>query len=552
MAATSAQASTATQPLKGWAAFEHRVAQSAEYLLILTFVVIFWMAGFVDLFTHTSEPKDVLGLYSWPFFIALLVYAAGFILWGMFLFHPKGLDRFKATIAYIQSRAWLGIVIMLVFVALIASMYILGERWIQFPLLQIAVLLMIVLFTPVILFANPAGGKVQRWRKAVIGILAVIVLAEVLLQIGALLRISPIQNLNGLFTPYGRVYIPDEGGSSGQTNANGWYYPDFRLKDGSERYVLVGGSYLMGLQVAPNQNMGVALDRLMNTDKENPREVMSMGTPDYGLEVYLHPRIYPFTAGTVQPQEVIVVLHPLNDFVVPGTPDGIIPFPELQSGGTIDVPEEEYILRHDLWHKVIRGYDPPNPAQTLQSHLFIGNLMARWLNQATGSLDYVPMGYSNSAQVSEEQPFAGLEFLFQIEGNDPRSQELLSLTTAQLESWRAKLEEAGARIRLVILPYYPAAFYSGNGVVEGYDLYAPERALQAYAAEHDIPVLPLGQYWEAVGVSPSNLQALFLRDGIGHFNVQGHQAVAEAIYDCFYADVPVTGSASAAVGCTGS
>jgi len=65
--------------------------------------------------------------------------------------------------------------------------------------------------------------------------------------------------LNGLFTPYGRVYIPDEGGSSGQTNANGWYYPDFRLKDGSERYVLVGGSYLMGLQVSPNQNMGVAL-----------------------------------------------------------------------------------------------------------------------------------------------------------------------------------------------------------------------------------------------------------------------------------------------------
>ncbi len=551
MAVTASQSSTDTHPLKGWAAFEHRVAQSAEYLLILTFVVIFWMAGFVDLFTHTSEPKEVLGLYSWSFFILLLVYAAGFILWGMFLFYPKGLDRFKGIVRFIQERAWVGVPILLVFAILIASMYIFGERWIRFPLLEIAVLLMIALFTMVILFANPSGGKLQLWRKVVIGILAVIIGAEVLLQIGALLRISPVQNLNGLFTPYGRVYNPAEGGSSGQTNANGWYYPNFRLREGSDRYVLVGGSYLMGLQVAPNQNMGVVLDRLMNTDKENPREVISMGTPDYGLEVYLHQRMFQFTAGSVQPQDVLVVFHVLNDFQTVDMPSGIIPRVGFTADGLVDVPENEYLLRHDLWHIVIRGYDPPNPAQTIQSHLFLADLLGGALSQATGQLAYTPEGYSNSEHVSERQPFAGLEYLFAADSDDPQAEETFRLVTAQLESWRLQVVEAGATMRLVILPYYPAAFYSNDGEVIGYDLYAPERALRAYADAKGIPVLPLGQYLQATGLAPAELQMLFLRDGIGHLTVQGHQVVAEAIYGCFYAGQPGAASALAAVGCSG-
>jgi hypothetical protein len=550
MTATT-QPQTTDQPLKGWAAFEHRVAQSAEYLLILTFVIIFWMAGFVDLFTHTSEPREVLGLYSWPFFLVIVVYGAGFILWGMFLFHARGLDLFKETIAFIQKRAWLGGAILLVFTALIASMYILGERWIRFPLLEISVLLLILLFTLVLLLANPLEGmKTQPWRKVVIGLLAVIITIEILLQIGALLRISPISNLNGLFTPYGRVYNAVEGGSSGHTNVNGWYYPDFRLRDGSERYVLVGGSYLMGLQVAPAQNMGVVLDQLMNPDEEKLREVIGMGTPDYGLQVFLHERIFPYTAGAVQPKEVIVVFHVLNDFQSPDMPTGIIPTMLFNASGAADVVETEFALRHDLWHTVIRGYDPPNPAQTIQSHLFLANLLGKAISQSFGKLAYVPEGYSNVDFVSAEKPFAGLEFLFQTQ-SDTRAEEMIRLVTTQLESWRLKVEEAGATMRLVILPYYPAAFYSTDGRLDGYDLLAPERALQAYAVEHNMPILSLGQYIEATGLSASEIQPLFLQNGTGHFTAQGHQAVAEAIYGCFYAGQPAADSPFSAVGCTG-
>jgi hypothetical protein len=549
--ADTAELQPATLPLKGWAAFEHRVSQAAEYLLILTFAVIFWMAGFVDLFTHANESKEVLGLYSWPFFILLLVYAAGFALWGMFLFHHKGLDRFKQLITFVQERTWLGILILLIFAGLVASMYVLGERWIRFPLLQVAVLLMIVLFTLVLLFANPAGGETQLWRRLVIGILAVIIGFEVLLQVSALLRISPVQNLNGLFTPYGRVYNSLEGGSSGQTNANGWYYPNFRLREGSERYVLVGGSYLMGLQVAPNQNMGVALDRLMNTDKANPREAISMGTPDYGLEVYLHERMFEFTAGSVQPEEVIVVFHVLNDFQSADMPVGVIPRAQINADGLVDVPEAEYQMRHDLWHIVIRGYDPPNPAQTLQSHLFLASLLGNVLSERTGQLAYLPDDYSNSDYVSEAQPFAGLEYLFASAADDARTDESLRVVTTQLENWRAKVEAASATMRLVILPYYPAAFYSSNGEVPGYDLFAPERALQAYANEVGISILPLGQYFQAAGLAPGDLQTLFLREGMGHLSVQGHQAVAEAIYGCFYEGQPAADSAFAMVGCAG-
>lgn len=546
------------QPLKGWAAFEHRVAQSAEYLLILTFVVIFWMAGFVDLFTHTSEPKVVLGLYSWPFAIVLLVYAAGFLLWGMFLFHPIGLDRFKGAVAYIQAHSWLGILIMFAFAGLIASMYVLGERWIRLPLLQIAVLLMILLFTGVLLFANPVEGvKMQPWRKGVIGLLAVVISLEVLLQVGALLRILPFENLNGLFTPYGRIYTSEEGGSSGQTNANGWYYPNFRLKEGSERYALVGGSYLLGLQVAPNQNMGIVLDRLMNTDKEHPREVVSMGTPDYGLEVFLHERMFQYTAGIVNPEEVIVVFHALNDFQALEAPNGVVPFAQFNADGVVDVPESEYILRHDLWHTVIRGYDPPNPAQTIQSYLFMADLLGGFLSRTTGQHAYVPDGYSNTDYVTADRPFAGLESLYTEGSTDPRAEEILRITTAQLESWRAVAEAAGVEMRLVILPYFPASFYSANSgdswssELDTYDLFTPERLLQDYAVEHDISVLPLGQYLQAAGLSVEEIRSLYFQSGIGHFTPQGHQTVADAIYGCFYAGQPASNSAFAAVDCRG-
>lgn len=553
------QPQSAEQPLKGWAAFEQRVAESAEYLLILTFVVIFWMAGFVDLFTHTSEPKEVFGLYSWPFFLGILLYAAGFVVWGWFLFRAQGLDQFKKVIAYIQAKTWLGMALMLVFVLLIASMYIYWERWIRFPLLEIGVLLMIVLFTLVILFASPAAGvKMQLWRKVVIGILSIIIGAEILLQIGALTGISPISNLNGLFTPYGRIYDASEGGpGGGQTNVNGWYYPDFRLKEGSDRYVLVGGSYLMGLQVSPNQNMGMALDRLMNTDKENPREVMSMGTPDYGLQIFMHERLFPYAAGTVNPEEVIVVFHTLNDFQANDTPNGIIPFAVINADGVVDVPANEVLMRHDLWHTVIRGYDPPNPAQTIQSHLFLANLLGSAISQSSGQLAYVPEGYSNIDYVSDTQPFAGLEYLFTPDSTDPRTEAALTLTTLQMASWRAKAAEAGVEMRLVILPYFPADFYtsastdSWTSTLGEYDLFAPERALQSWAAEQGIPVLPLGQYMQAAGLSPAEIQALFFRDGTRHFNVQGHQFAADSIFGCFYAGAPGTDSAFAEVGCTG-
>jgi hypothetical protein len=259
--------------------------------------------------------------------------------------------------------------------------------------------------------------------------------------------------------------------------------------------------------------------------------------------------MFEFTAGSVQPSDVIVVLHVLNDFQAAAMPDGIIPRAGFNADGLVDVPESEYLLRHDLWHTVIRGYDPPNPAQTVQSHLFLADLLGGALSRATGQLAYLPDGYSNNEHVTPEQPFAGLEYLFTTDSADPRAAEALRLITTQLDSWRAKVEESGAVMRLVILPYYPAAYYSGDGVVEGYDLFAPERALQAYALENNIPVLPLGQYWEAAGFTAAELQPLFLREGVGHFSVQGHQAVADAIYGCFYAGQPEAESAFASVGC---
>lgn len=516
---------------------------------MLVIGVILWTAGFVDLFTHKSEPAQILGLYSIPFVVLLVVYASGFLFWYRMIISRNGVTRLKSGIRFIQQRAWLGILLVVVFAVIIGSMFILYERWVQYPLLQVSLLLLMVLSTAVILLAKTeASAKVETWRKVFIVIFGLIIGLEVVFQLLARVGALPFTNINGLYQQGARIYQNEEGRGYGLTNKYGWYYPEFRLEDGTTRIILTGDSFVHGLQVAPNENMGVVLDMLMNSasDDAQPFEVMTLGMPDYGPTIYLGPRLYPVTTEPLKPNEVVVLFHLANDFQSITASNGIIPYALINDEGISDVDPVDYELRHDLWHVTIRGYDAPNPVRIVRSHLFTIALAERFFQSVFNMRPDVPAGLSNIASASDAQPFGAASFMFEAAGN-PRFDADMTLATKQLLAFKEAVEASGATLRLVTIPYFPAKFYAENQGTDwtadlgDYDLFLPDQALQQFAAENNIPFVSLGQYMQASGLSVEEIQALFFENGSGHFTVAGHEFVANALNACFYAttDKPV-------------
>lgn len=91
---------------------------------------------------------------------------------------------------------------------------------------------------------------------------------------------------------------------------------------------------------------------------------------------------------------------------------------------------------------------------------------------------------------------------------------------------------------LVTNPAFTPAFFeqeAWNTVFGRSDLLLPERELRQTAANYDIPFLGLGTYMEAQGLSPEDVQALYFGGGLGHLTPEGHEFVAEAVHECFYA-----------------
>ncbi len=514
----------------------------AEWVLLEIIGAILWVAGFVDLFTHRSEPPTILGLYSIPFAIFLVVYSLGFIFWYRLITDVHGVDRLKHWIGYVQKRGWLGLLMLLGFAGAIISMFLIPERWARFPLLEIALLILMGMTAGLVLFARVTPGeRVQTWRRAAIGLLAVLALVEGTFQLLSFFGWLPYQTINGLYTFTGRVYQTAEGFGHGRANHYGWYYPEFRLADDTTRIILTGDSYLLGLQVKPEENMGVVLDDLINggSTKDQPFEVMSLGMPDYGPTIYLSDILYPFTLTPLEPNEVVVLFHLANDFQTWSEPGGPLPFVELDENDWPLVVEADQPLRHDLWHTVIRGYETPNPVHVIQTHLFLANMLRDWLRTDFDFLVDVYPGYASTAGAGVGRPFGESDFMFARDGG-ARFDENIEIATKQILTFKAQLEADGVSMRLVTIPYFPAGFYAeaGSGAWspewQEYDLFAPDRALEKFAGENGIPFLSLGQAMQGRGLTAGQIQRLFFKEGTGRFTAEGHAFVAGLIFDCFY------------------
>ena len=522
---------------------EERLApklDQGEYLLVLVLALMLWIAGFVDLFTHTSKTQAVLGLYSWPFFIFLILYSLGFVFWGALIFPPNSITWFKRGINFIQTHTLVGLAWFAGAAAVLFSMFM-WDRWLSYPLLEASMAILIMMMSAVILITRPFPEEpVHLWRKVVGVLIAGLILVEVSLQLLSFVRILPFPNYNGIFLNNGRVYQSEEGYTNTTVNQFGWYYPDFRQEPGSQTIVFTGDSLVQGLQTGKDQLFGVLLDQKLNQSQETSEtEVISMGLPGYGPGLYLNLPLYDFMIDPLEPSEVVVFFHLANDFQTVTSPGQEIPYLVVMDDGKIDVPQEDQILRHDIQHLIIRGYDPPNPVRTVTSHMFLYAPVERLIERISGNLSHVRSITLNFDNPRPDQPLGDASFMFSTQA-DPRAEAAWEVALGLLTEFQEHTAERGVTMRLVTIPHFPAEFFAADAPLGWdrqlgeYDLFLPEERLGAFAEERGLSFLGLGEYMQASGLSKEEVQELYLRDGTGHFSPEGHAFVSQALLDCFY------------------
>jgi hypothetical protein len=541
------------------------------YRLIILVGLVLWIIGFVNLAGHTNPGEAVFGIYSTLVFAVLVVYSFGFLIWVTLLATPKASSWLKQGVAYIQARTWLALLVLaLLGVALWVVLDL--RQLLRFPMLRLSFFVLVILAGGIVLFAGWDGWrKVHVWRRLVVVMIAVFVVAELFLQfLGMLGALPGKQAMTGLYVPYGRVYYNLEGFGNSVSNNYGWYYPDFRLDKESKRIVLIGDSFVQGLQVKPSQNVGVVLEQLINERHDNrSTEVLALGMPGFGPGLYLSLTRLEHAIQEFDPDEIIILFNLGSDFQTTTEPSGYDLYFELKDGNAV-IHDDSVRFQHDLKHLIFDGYDPvSDPVSTLQTHL----LTPKILQQATQNLFLETRGDQSGAAEpatpddSDIPGFKGVVLetevvdaahqaitaydLLEIPGKSnfvfeksqgQKAESALMVAMSLLKLSRDFARAKGVAYRIVTIPAFPKAFYSQversdwATEIADFDLFLPERALQQFAEDKNIPFLAMGQYMFEDKLAVDEIQSLYFSDGLGHFTTAGHEYFARAIYNCFYGD----------------
>jgi hypothetical protein len=403
------------------------------------------------------------------------------------------------------------------------------------------------------------NGLVPLWRKVITVSLALLLAIELIIQTLAFTGLMPGDlRITHVFIPYGRVYQNTEGLGNGTTNNFGWYYPDFKLEQGSKRILLLGDTYIQALQIDRDQHLGVKLEaRLQDNVTDQKIEVLAMGTPGFGPGLYLSDTRLENAVRQFQPDEIILFFHLSNDFQTATTPtkDSIVY--QVDSAGKTVVHPDGVGYLHNLKHLILPGYEQRiDPLTTVRENYLTAQIVGtlwRTPEPAPPGNDLDIPGYrayiveqietnSSFALVTRTDlvPAPGQSNFMFVKGGNKQADNALAVAKGLLASTQTILDSKGVTLRLVTIPAFPKAFYTDNqaadwdATVGPYDLFLPERALQEYALEQGIPILPLGQYLQNVGLTVDQIKALYYADGLGHFTPQGHEFVAQAVYNCFF------------------
>lgn len=506
-----------------------------EYIIGLVIIVMTWSAGWVDLLAFESFTPVLFGRYSLSFFSLFAVYSLGFILWFWLIGSLTALSWMKHFISFLQRNPLTLLPILIAQGVIFWSMIVI-EWWATFTMLSVNVLTIIVVFWLFILLAKPqADVPVQLWRKIVLSLIGLVLVAEVVLQGMAFARILPFDNLSGMTIPYGRIYQSEQGFTNGMTNRYGWYAPEFSRNNDGSRIILNGDSYLSGLEVAMEDNVGQVLESLLEASpSENDTLVMTQGQLGYGSEMFLAPLLSPILWESLEPDEIVIVYQLANDFKLDSQRDSDALIVEYVRGVTPIVVVDDFDTWHINSHKIIRGHDGFNPLFTIASNSLLWNTILHMTDNVIDGRQALATDFT-----SDEMPFGTATILFE----EPASEQAIRAfdrTALELQVYNDYMAERGITVRLVTLPYFPTEFYENyedsnwDSTLGDYDLLLPEQILQDIAEANDIPFLGLGEWMQSNDLDTQTIQSFFFEDGTGYLTETGHDYLANAIFTCFY------------------
>ncbi len=509
-------------------------------LLVLVIVFIFYSLGFIDLLAHKSAVPDIFGLYSLPFFLFLLLYAAGLVVLGVLFFHPPSLERVKKTIVYIQERSWLGTAFFAAGLAGILIIFTDWDRWRGFPALRLMFLLLILIVTGIVLFSGWSSRKPKPWRRAAALVLAAALLLELGLQGLAWAGWLPgfVSRIDSPFVAYGRVYTTEGGFTNSTRNRNGLYYPESRFDQRSRRILLTGDSLVEALQIEPRDHFGVQLEKLIAgaPTGETGTEVFALGLPGYSPTIYLDVPLLPFTLEFFQPDEIIVFVdlaRDLDDLANPG-PDSAAY--TVSADGEVQRDTSTTPNFHRLQHTVLHAYEPIQPVLTIRSHYLTTKVLGALVAGGSG-----PAAAAQGLGPDADGAAGGVNLAFFTPDGNPQSERGYAILLDLLDRFQWYAEGRGHTVRLVTIPAFTPEFFNRDQGAAwepskgAYDLFLPERKLIEFASDHDLPILPMGHYMQAQGLSVGEIRDMFFEEGTGHLTPAGHAFFASAIFDCFYA-----------------
>jgi hypothetical protein len=529
----------------------------AEYLILLTIAFMAWAAGWVDLLGFQPSSPEATERFRLPHIALIVVYSLGFVALGWAMVSLRTLERLKRLVTALQARplwtavVWIGFG-MVLWTMLARSIFgvEISRFWANFRLLQLAILVLMLVFSAAVLLTRPsAGTPMQRWRIVVLALIGVVLVAEVVVQLLGVVRALPVDNISGITVPYGRIYQQSEGFGNGVTNGYGYYYPEFRLEPDTRRIILTGDTFVEALQIPMDAHMGVQLDALVNTEA-TPSEVMAMGLIGYGPTTFMSWRYYTHTWYMVEPDELVIVFNLANDFYIESEAAQRLGRVAVDADGIAEVIPEDFERWHLLADLTVLGHNAPDPMRTVFSQSQLVNLLARDSLGDPLNLSLNPRRFpSNIEQATPEQPFGPASFLFRDEQSETAEQSY-SITEAILHTLVRQLADYDLTIRLVTIPHFPAQFYADNSgdtwspTLGEYDLLLPEQRLAQAAQANGVSFLGMTEYMRSL--TPAQIRALYFADGTRHLTEAGHELLADAMYACFYADEPLAANVATA------
>ena len=352
-------------------------------------------------------------------------------------------------------------------------------------------------------------------------------------------------------TPYGRVYWNAEGHGNAIRNRYGWHYPNFNF-EAARRIAVIGDSQVEALEVCRGCNQAAGLQALLQAQAPDSA-VFALGhhgtAPAYYLEVLDYARRH------VRPQEVILVLSLGSDIsesepeLKPQARVGQYIYYDTTPAGELKlVPGGEGVL--DQFRRNIEMSHQPLALAlpyTINSHL----MSVQLIRSARDRLEqrHRLAALAARRQVTDDQAQAEFSRIgfnsapFALEPGAP-VRHAMTVVAAELRRCRGMCETNGIKLRLVLLPAFPKAFYdSQHGKdwtmqIGRYDYLKPERELVEFARTNGISVLPMGDYIRGHGLSVEEIRSLYFSGGVGHLTEKGHQFYAQAIFETFYREQP--------------